>query len=210
MTKGRRTWTVVAVVALAVGLWWVLFIALPRWTAPKPAAPPPPQVRTDPTPRIRARLYHLSDDGLRLQPVESEVPFGQGTLEQGRQLTAALLQPPSEPFLSVVPPGTSLKGFYLSPEGVAFVDLSAEAGRAHVGALDEIFIVYSIVNTLTDNLPAITAVQLLVDGRQVDTLAGHVDVRRPVMKDLRWTELPQGGEPPTAAAVAQGGNPPPR
>jgi hypothetical protein len=210
MTKGRRTWTVVAVVALAVGLWWVLFIALPRWTAPKPAAPPPPQVRTEPTPRIRARLYHLSGDGLRLQPVESEVPFGEGTLEQGRQLTAALLQPPSEPFVSVVPPGTSLKGFYLSPEGVAFVDLSAEAGRAHVGALDEIFIVYSIVNTLTDNLPAITAVQLLVDGRQVDTLAGHVDVRRPVIKDLRWTELPQGGEPPTAAAVAQGGNPPPR
>jgi hypothetical protein len=210
MTKGQRTWTVVAVVALAVGLWWVLFIALPRWTAPKPATPPPPQVRTEPTPRIRARLYHLSDDGLRLQPVETEVPFGEGTLEQARQLTAALLQPPSEPFVSVIPSGTTLKGLYLSPEGVAFVDLSAEAGRAHVGALDEIFIVYSIVNTLTDNLPAITAVQLLVDGRQVDTLAGHVDVRRPVMKDLRWTELPQGGEPPTAAAVAQGGNPPPR
>ncbi|HZA34883.1 MAG TPA: GerMN domain-containing protein [Vicinamibacterales bacterium] len=210
MTKGQRTWTVVAVVALAVGLWWVLFIALPRWTAPKPATPPPPQVRTEPTPRIRARLYHLSDDGLRLQPVESEVPFGEGTLEQGRQLTAALLQPPSEPFVSVIPAGTTLKGFYLSPEGVAFVDLSAEAGRARVGALDEILIVYSIVNTLTDNLPAITAVQLLIDGRQVDTLAGHVDVRRPVIKDLRWTELPQGGEPPTAAAVAQGGPPPPR
>jgi Sporulation and spore germination len=210
MTKGQRTWIVVAVVALAVGLWWVLFIALPRWTAPKPATPPPPRVRTEPTPRIRARLYHLSDDGLRLQPVESEVPFGEGTLEQGRQLTAALLRPPSEPFVSVIPAGTTLKGFYLSPEGVAFVDLGAEAGRAHVGALDEIFIVYSIVNTLTDNLPAITAVQLLVDGRQVDTLAGHVDVRRPVIKDLRWTELPQGGEPPTAAAVAQGGNPPPR
>jgi spore germination protein GerM len=110
----------------------------------------------------------------------------------------------------VIPSGTTLKGLYLSPEGVAFVDLSAEAGRAHVGALDEIFIVYSIVDTLTDNLPAITAVQLLVEGRQVDTLAGHVDVRRPVIKDLRWTELPQGGEPPTAAAVAQGGNPPPR
>ena len=74
---------------------------------------------------------------------------------------------------------------------MAFVDLSAEAGGAHPGSLDEIFTVYSIVNTLTDNLPAIAAVQLLVDGRQVDTLAGHVDVRRPVAKDLRWTELPQ-------------------
>ena len=203
MTRGQRTWTVVAVVALAFGLWWVLFIALPRWTAPKPATPPPPQVRTEPTPRIRARLFHLAEDGLRLQPVDSEVPFGEGTLEQGRQLTAALLQPVAEPFVSVIPPGTTLKGFYLSPEGVAFVDLSAEAGRGRRGALDEIFTVYSIVNTLTDNLPAITAVQLLVDGRQVDTLAGHVDVRRPLMKDLRWTELPQGGESPAPAVVAE-------
>ena len=204
MTKGRRTWTVFAVVALAVSLWWVLFIALPRWTAPKPATPPPPQVRTDATPKIRARLFHLSEDGLRLQPVDTEIPFGEGPLEQGRQLTTALLQPAPEPFVSVIPPGTTLKGFYLSPEGVAFVDLSAQAGRAQPGSLDEIFTVYSSVNTLSENLPAITAVQLLVEGRQVDTLAGHVDVRRPVIKDLRWTELPQGGEPPPAAAQTIG------
>ena len=80
----------------------------------------------------------------------------------------------------MIPPGTTLKGVLSEPRGVAFVDLSAEAHREHPGgSLDEIFTVYSIVNTLTDNLPAITAVQLLVDGRQVDTLAGHVDVRRP-------------------------------
>jgi hypothetical protein len=189
----RRTWTVVGVLVLAVGLWWVLFIALPRWTAPKPATPAPPQVRTEPTAKIRARLFHLAEDGLRLQAREAEVPFGDGTLEQGRQLALALLERPPEPFISVIPAGTALKGFYLSPQGVAFVDLSAEASRAHPGgSLDEIFTVYSIVNTLTDNLPAIAAVQLLVDGHQVDTLAGHVDVRRPLAKDLRWTELPGG------------------
>jgi hypothetical protein len=191
----RRTWTVVGVLALALGLWWVLFIALPRWTAPKPVTPAPPQVRAEPTAKIRARLFHLAEDGLRLQPVDTEVPFGDGTLEQGRQLTLALLQPPPPPSVSVFPPGTTLKGFYLSPQGVAFVDLSVEASRAHRGgSLDEIFTVYSLVNTLTDNLPAIVAVQLLVDGHQVDTLAGHVDVRRPLRKDLRWTELPGAAE----------------
>ncbi len=189
--SARRTWTIIGLIALATGVWWVLFIALPRWTAPKPAAPPPPQARTEPTAKIRARMFHLAEDGLRLQPVDTEVSFGEGTLEQGRQLVLALLQPAPEPFVSVIPRGTTLKGVYLSPQGVAFVDLSAEASRAHRGgALDEIFTVYSIVNTLTDNLPAIVAVQLLVDGHQVDTLAGHVDVRRPLMKDLRWTELP--------------------
>src|SRR5919107_1011541 len=121
----RRTWTVVAVGVLAASLWWVLFIALPRWTAPTPATPAPPQVRTEPTAKIRARLFHLAEDGLRLQPVDVEVPFGEGTLEQGRQLALALLQPAPEPFVSMMPAGTALKGFYLSPQGVAFVDLSA-------------------------------------------------------------------------------------
>ena len=52
------------------------------------------------------------------------------------------------------------------------------------------FTVYSLVNTLTDNLPAISAVQILVDGREVDTLAGHVDLRRPLVRGTRWTERP--------------------
>jgi hypothetical protein len=31
-------------------------------------------------------------------------------------------------------------------------------------------------------------VQVLVDGREVDTLAGHVDLRRPLAKKLSWVE----------------------
>jgi hypothetical protein len=29
-------------------------------------------------------------------------------------------------------------------------------------------------------------VQILVDGREVDTLAGHVDLRNPLSKNLTW------------------------
>jgi hypothetical protein len=196
----RRGAAIVAIVTLAVATWYVLFIGLPRWTAPKPPALPPPEAQTEPAARIRARLYYLSENGLRLEPVETEVPFGDGTLEQGRQLVLALLNPPPPPLVSTIPEGTTLKGFYLSGQGVAFVDLSAEATTAHRGgSLDEIFTVYSLVDTLTENLPAITAVQLLVNGHQVDTLAGHVDVRRPLAKDLRWTELPRGADTRTAS-----------
>jgi hypothetical protein len=209
--RSRRILTVVAVLALGVGAWWLLFVALPRWTTPKPATPPPAQAPAEPTPRIRARLYHLASDGLRLLPAESEVSFGEGTVEQGRQLLLALLQPAPEGTVSVIPNGTTLRGIYLSPQGIAFVDFSREASRAHPGgSLEEIFTVYSVVNTLTDNLPAITAVQLLVDGRQVDTLAGHVDVRRPLAKDLRWTELPGGTQPEPAAPAGDVPAAPPR
>ena len=45
---------------------------------------------------------------------------------------------------------------------------------------------YTIVNALTVNLPAVKRVQILVDGREVDTLAGHVDLRHPLQKNLQW------------------------
>jgi hypothetical protein len=51
------------------------------------------------------------------------------------------------------------------------------------GSTQELLTVYSLVNTLTVNLPTIAAVQILIDGREADTLAGHVDLRRPLRKN---------------------------
>ena len=56
------------------------------------------------------------------------------------------------------------------------------------GALDELFTVYTIVNVLTVNLPAIQRVQILIDGKEVDTLAGHVDLRQSLQKQLKWVQ----------------------
>jgi spore germination protein GerM len=187
-------------VAVAVFV-WVLFVGLPRWTAPRPSEPPPVvEAPAEATPRILARLYYLAPDGLRLQTAEREIDHSSVTAEQVRHLVAALLEPAPEPLLSVVPPGATLRNVYLSPNGTAFVDFSPEISRAHGGgSLDEIFTVYSVVNTVTDNLPAVTGVQILVDGREADTLAGHVDLRRPLQRNLRWAEPPAGGANTTAA-----------
>jgi hypothetical protein len=69
------------------------------------------------------------------------------------------------------------------------VNLSPEITHRHGGgALDELFTVYAIVNALTVNLPAITRVQILVDGKEVDTIAGHVDLRHPLQKNLKWVQ----------------------
>lgn len=186
--------------ALAALVVWLVFVALPRWTSPAPAEPPPAAMAaaSAPAPKIRARLYYLAEDGLRLQAVDREVYFGEGTAEQARHLVEALLEPAPAPLVTLISAGTTLRTLYLSAQGVAFVDLSAEASRNRGGgALDEIYTVYSVVNTLTDNLPAITAVQILVDGREIDTLAGHVDLRRPLTRGARWTEPPPPPAPPT-------------
>ena len=90
---------------------------------------------------------------------------------------------------SAVPPGTTLRALFISDRGDAYVDFSRDMIAAHPGgSTTELLTVYTIVNALTENLPAVHAVQLLVDGKEVDTIAGHVDLRRPLEKNLTWIQ----------------------
>ena len=67
------------------------------------------------------------------------------------------------------------------------MDFSPEISTGHPGGSKaELLTVYTIVDALTVNLPAIKAVQLLVDGKAVETLAGHVDLRGPLAKNTSW------------------------
>ena len=78
-----------------------------------------------------------------------------------------------------------LRAFYVTERGDAFVDLSFEATSGHLGGSStELLTVYAIVHAVTANLAAIQRVQILIDGREADTLAGHVDLRRPLQPDL--------------------------
>jgi hypothetical protein len=43
--------------------------------------------------------------------------------------------------------------------------------------------VYTIVNAILTNLPNLQEVQILIGGQEADTLAGHVDLRRPLRKN---------------------------
>ena len=97
------------------------------------------------------------------------------------------------PLVSAIPGETTLRALYLTDRGDAFVDLSPDVRTKHTGgALDELFTVYSIVNALTTNLPAVKRVQILIEGHEVDTLAGHVDLRHPLQKNLKWVKTEKG------------------
>jgi hypothetical protein len=155
---------------------------LGRTTSPDvPVAPAPAPA---PTVRITATLFFGAPDGGSLAPVRVDVPLAEGTVAQGRQIVRTLLQAPPKPYLPVIPAGTTLKAFYLTTGGDAFVDLSGEISSRHPGGTQaELLTVYAIVNALTTNLPGVQRVQLLIDGKEADSVAGHVDVRRPLERD---------------------------
>lgn len=81
-----------------------------------------------------------------------------------------------------IPRGTVLRNINIK-NGLATVDFSKELKTKHGGgSTGELMTVFSIVNTLTQ-FPAVQKVQILIDGQKVETLAGHVDLTRPLTRD---------------------------
>lgn len=170
--------------AVIAGLSRVLNTPAPGTAAVEaPAAPPVP---ADPAvPRIKATLYFASEDGLRLVPAERDVPLAAGAVAQARSIIEAQLaaEPPA-PLVSTIPKGATLRGVFISARNEAFVDLDPAIRTSHPGGShQELMTVYTLVSALLTNLPNVQEVQILIGGQEVDTLAGHVDLRRPLRKN---------------------------
>ena len=200
----RRLIVTIVLLLAALGGAWAMFVGAPHWFQARSAAPagPLPAAAASPERKITATLYFISEDGLSLQGVQREVAFGDPVVDQARHIVEAQLGPAPKPLAAAIPAGTKLRGLFLSERGDAFVDLSGEVTSRHSGgALDELFTIYAIVNALTVNLPAVTRVQILVDGKERDTLAGHVDLRHPLQSNLKWVgPLTQPDKPATDSA----------
>ena len=187
----RRTLIITtATMAIVVVAAVIVAVAVRRRPVPAAAAATPmatvPEASASPGRRIKAQLFYVSDDGMRLVGVEREVPFAEQPVDQAREILNAQMAPVTAPLVSAIPGGTVLRAIFLTENGQAYVDLSREVATAHPGgSLNEMLTIYTIVHALTFNLPAVTAVQLLVDGKEVDTLAGHVDLRRPLSKNVQ-------------------------
>lgn len=181
------------VAAVAGGLAWLLFVGLPEWYG-RPAAstaPPPEAVNGPDLPerKIQVQLFYVAEDGRKLTSVERDVPFREDPAEQAKAIINAQLAPVAPPLVSALPRGTTLRALFVDARGDAYVDLSHELTTAHAGgSMHEFLTIYTIVDALTVNLPTIRSVQLLVEGKEVDALAGHVNLRRPVVKNLDWIQ----------------------
>jgi spore germination protein GerM len=180
--------TLITAAAVGGGTWaTVRYLTRPARgsAAAAPSATPTPEAAR----RIKANLYYVSADGLRLTASVRDVTYAEGTSEQARRIVEALLEPAPEGLSSAIPPDTVLRGLFVGSQGDAYVDFSGSLRKNHPGgSSSEILTVYAIVSALTVNLPAITSVQILIEGHEVDTLAGHVDLRRPLPNAPQWAE----------------------
>ncbi len=118
-------------------------------------------------------LYFADESNSFLKPEKRQIPKTEGI---ARATIGELINGPKAPgLLPVIPSATILEDINIK-DGICIVDFSAELKDNHPGgAANEELTVYAIVNTLTQ-FKGVEEVRILVDGKIISTLAGHVDV----------------------------------
>ncbi len=126
----------------------------------------------------------------RLIPVP-RTAFAPATLDaQAQRAVEELIEWAGTETTSPVPPQAIVREVWVSPGGIAYVDFDRSFyvfGGG--GSLGELHTVYSVVATLAVSFPEIDAVQILIDGAPVETLAGHIDLSRPLRPSDEWVLL---------------------
>ena len=128
-------------------------------------------------------LYFADPNAEGLVTERREIPAG-AILEERVEATLRALAagPDQQGALPILPrEARVMQSFYDEEDGVLYVDFNtALVTQQPGGSAAEYYSISGLVRTLGANFPEVTAVQILVDGQPVDSLAGHFDTSRPL------------------------------
>jgi len=152
---------------------------IPSLPAPPPELEP---VITEPGETRVVVLFFLSEDDTYLHAEEREIPGYSTVIRQAKQTIEELIKGSQKGYISPFPPETKLLELYMTKDRVAYVDFSKDIVEKHLsGSSAEISTIYSVVNTLTYNFKSIDKVFILIEGRERETLGGHINLSRPFL-----------------------------
>ena len=166
-----------SLIAVAMGaLAWQLSVDSP--TSNLPAADNRPVAAPVAGPRELVNLYVAYDDPGVLRSRATTVPLPNERQQRAQELLRALLNiylAKSSPHR--LAPEADIRNVYLIDPGIAVIDINLAFANGHrSGVLVEELTIASLVETLVENVPGISKVKILVDGKDRETLAGHADL----------------------------------
>src|SRR5438105_5984284 len=166
---------VVAVLLMSIYVWQVRSRVAEIQSATADTRPVAPPV-AGPTEQVT--LYVAYDDAGVLRAGTARIPPPAGRQQRAEELLRALLNiylDKSTPHR--LAPGSELRDVYLVDPGLTIIDVNAAFADGHrSGILVEELTLASFIQSLRVNMPGITRVKILVDGKPRETLAGHADL----------------------------------
>ena len=133
-------------------------------------------------------VLYFSDANERfLVPEKRYIPKEENDEAKAKDLVKALLEGSKTKLVSTFPEGATLDNIRIDDKQTAYVSFDKNLIKQHPGgSASEMATIYSLTNTLMRNVNSIKRVKLLIDGKEVDSIRGHVDTRQPFImnKDM--------------------------
>ena len=126
--------------------------------------------------RIAILVAYDEDRALRWREANVFMP-SERSLRAREALRAVLTQYLQNPSPHPLGKGADIKDVYLINHDTLVINTTAQFADAHPsGILLEEMTLTSLIETLNANVPGITRVKFVVDGKERETLAGHADL----------------------------------
>ena len=188
MDKKRLLLYMMLVAAIAAVAAYVLLIWFPGdpgdWSGGDTVVRPVPPERQE---RLAVYLYFAGPDGGVLVPEKRVIDTAAEPVALAKRIIAGLIKGPVDDNLTrTMPVDTVCRALYITDDTVAYVDFSSAITEDHPGgSAAERLTIYSIVNSLVMNVDGVKQVKILINGREAETLAGHIDLRFPFTANMR-------------------------
>lgn len=124
-------------------------------------------------------VYNATKDAMHVVAEHLVVPKNDHPRQTAIELLAAGTK--NAELVSVMPTGTKLRSISVKNK-IAYVDFNNSLVKnSNGGSASEMLLVAAIVNTLTE-FHDIQKVQIMVDGKKIDTISGHTDIGEPLSR----------------------------
>lgn len=135
-------------------------------------------------PDVIAVLYFPSLSERKLVAETRPIKWAQSDEDRVRQVVLALTEGSLHGMGHPLSASTVVRAVFLDAEGTAYIDFSKDSLNGfNPGIESEYLTVYSIVDSITANMPSIKRVKMLVQGQEVETLGGHTDLTEAILPD---------------------------
>ncbi|HYA15360.1 MAG TPA: GerMN domain-containing protein [Syntrophales bacterium] len=133
-------------------------------------------------------VLYFSDANERfLVPEKRYIPKEENAEDKAKELVKALLDGSKTKLINTFPEKVTLESIKIDNKQTAYVSFDQNLIKYHPGgSASEMATVYSLTNTLTRNISSIKRVKLMVDGKTIESIKGHIDTSQPFVmnKDL--------------------------
>jgi spore germination protein GerM len=128
-------------------------------------------------------LFFASPDGARLVREGREIDPCEDSADCVETVVEELINGPLGELTPTLPAATSINAIQVNGD-LAVIDLDEEMIKGLPGGSNaEMMAIYSIIDSVALNFPRIKLVKLLFNGKTVETLGGHIDLRTPLAPD---------------------------